>query len=241
MTSPPDAVPAQRSSRISPVDDSSTASDEDDWSNSPFDVASTPITARRLSTESRIERDQSIAARLPSELLLEIFKFLPAMSDIHATLLTCRSWCECSVETLWYKPSMYTATAFSKFLKTLKRNDLTFEYALFVRRLNLSYIPDEVTDAALYSLRVCQKLERMTLVHCNAITDRGLCDVLCQNTGLIALDLSNLDLITDLSVLVIASRNRALQGLNLSGCNKVTDDAVISIAKNCRHLRRVRT
>lgn len=237
------ATPESRTQRTqhqaSPMDSSSGASD-DETETTVFKPNSAATSVRRLSVQSREHRDQSIAACLPSELILEIFKFLSSARDLHSTLLTCQSWCECSVEMLWYKPSLYQPPALLKLLATLRRDFLTFEYALFIRRLNLSYVSEQVADAILLKLQSCRKLERITLVNCKRVSDRGLCDILARNTGLIALDLSNLELVTDLSILVAASRNKALQGLNLSGCLNITDDAVVNIATSCLHLRRVR-
>lgn len=224
-----------------PVDytlDSSSAS-EDDAFNLSTEPATMTVSRRRLSSEVDQIPNQSIAARLPSELILEILKYLLSTQDLHATLLTCRLWSECSVEMLWYKPILYTPPALLKMLSTIRKESMTYEYPTFVRRLNLSYLADQISDAILLKLQPCRRLERLTLVNCKRVTDRGLCDIISRNVGLIALDVTNLDAITDLSVLVAASRNKNLQGLNLSGCLKITDDAITSIAVSCPSLRRV--
>lgn len=221
------------------VDSSSTTSDDETCDNVPFKPASAATSARRLSIESRENNAQSTAACLPSELLLEIFKFLPSANDLYSTLLTCQSWCECSVEMLWYKPMLYRKSALDKLISAIWRPAMTFEYSMFIRRLNLSYLVDHIDDNTLLKLHSCRNLERVTLSNCTKVTDRGLCDVLARNKGLVALDVTNLDFITDLSVLVAASRNKSLQGLNLSGCTKITDDAVTNIATSCKYLRRV--
>lgn len=235
-------TPQHSNGRGSPADldsSSAAASDDDNWVGA-FAPACTATSVRRLSVDSRVEGDQSTAATLPSELILEIFQSLTSTRDLHSTLLTCRSWCECSVQMLWHKPSIYTPPSLLKLLETMRMGHLTFEYALFIRRLSLSYVYEQVADSILLSLQCCRKLERITLVNCRRVTDRGLCDVLTRNPGLIALDLTNLELITDLSILVASSRNKLLQGLNLSGCSKITDDSITNIAKGCPQLRRVR-
>lgn len=218
--------------------DSSSASEDEAF---PIATESTSLalSRRRLSSETGYIENQSIAARLPPELILEILNYLSSTQDLHSALLTCRLWSECSVEMLWYKPVLYTPPALLKMLSTIRRESMTYEYPTFIRRLNLSYLADQISDAILLKLQPCRRLERLTLVNCKRVTDRGLCDIISRNSGLIALDVTNLDGITDLSILVAASRNKHLQGLNLSGCLKITDDAVTSIAHSCPSLRRV--
>lgn len=224
----------------SSVASSSSISDEETWLSSGFNPRDTVVVKRRLSSEITEHRSQSLAACLPSELILEIFKLLSSPKDLYSTLLTCQSWCACTVELLWYKPILYTAPSLLRLLSTLKKEDLTFEYPTFIRRLNLSYLTEQISDSILLKLQPCRKLERLTLGNCRRVSDRGLCDILSRNSGLIALDLSNVEEITDLPILVAASRNKELQGLNLTGCVKITDDAIVSIAASCQHLRRVR-
>lgn len=222
-------------------DSSSGVSEEDTWvsQNSTFMPHEAAMSIHRMSLETHVLVPQSIAANLPYELLLEIFKFLPSMKDLHSTLLTCQSWCACSVELLWYKPLLLTAPAMIRFLPIIRREGLTFDYPAFIRRLNLSYLSDQISDAILKKLQRCNRLERLTLVGCHRVTDRGLCDVLSKNTGIIALDVSGVEEISDLSVLVVASRHRNIQGLNLTDCKKITDEAIINVANKCPNLRRV--
>ena len=220
-------------------DSSSATSDDDSWHPSASVIkAFEPASAmRRMSLDAR---DQSIAATLPSELILEIFKFLHTAKDLHSCLLTCQTWCACSVEMLWYKPQLYTAPSMIKFLPIIRKEGLSFDYPSFIRRLNLSYLCEQIADAILMKLQRCKRLERLTLLGCKRVTDRGLADILSHNTGLIALDISGLDQVTDLSVLVAASRNKNLQGLNLTDCRNITDDAIVEIAQQCRNLRRIK-
>lgn len=221
------------------VENSSISSEDECWDRATFSLQRTATSIRRNSVETLEARQEVGATQLPHELILEIFKFLPTTRDLYSTLLTCQTWCACSVEMLWYKPVLYSATSLVKLLATLRKDDHTFEYPNFIRRLNLSYLADQVSDALILKMQSCRRLERLTLVNCKRVTDRGLCDILSRNNGLIALDVSNLELITDLPVLVAASRNKELQGLNLAGCISITDDAIISIASSCKNLRRV--
>jgi F-box and leucine-rich repeat protein GRR1 len=140
---------------------------------------------------------------------------------------------------LWYKPFLYHTPALIKLLKTLRKPVAAFDYARFLRRINLSFLPEHVADAILLNLSSCRNLERLTLTGCARVTDRGLCDVISRNTGLVALDVHGLSEITDLSILCLARRAANLQGLNLTRCVKIRDDAIMTIAASCANLRRV--
>ncbi len=184
-------------------------------------------------------RSQSPAASLPFELIMEIFKYITKPADIRSTVLVCKSWCACSVEKLWFKPFLYQTTSLLQFMAAVRKERPSFEYPLFIKRLNLTYLNEHMSDQILTKLSPCKRLERLTLIGCNRLTDRGLCDILSRNTGITAMDLTGLELITDLSILVAATKNRSLQGLNLTQCVHLTDDSIVSVATTCRHLRRV--
>lgn len=236
--SPQDLVDSEgNSANALAADDSSTTSeDEGPW---PIEYLRPRAVSICKGTAFSSPCTQSVAGTLPTELLLEIFKFLSCARDLHATLLTCKLWSACCVEMLWYKPILYTPPALLKLLSTLRKDNTAYSYPVFVRRFNLSYLADQIADSVLLQLQSCRRIERLTLVNCRRITDRGLCDILSRNNGLVALDVTNLELITDLSILVAASRNKQLQGLNLTGCLRITDDAVTNIAIHCEQLRRV--
>ncbi|CAG8844275.1 28502_t:CDS:1, partial [Racocetra persica] len=44
------------------------------------------------------------AATIPSELILQIFKYVTSTADLKSCILVCKSWCRCGVELLWHKP-----------------------------------------------------------------------------------------------------------------------------------------
>ena len=123
------------------IDSSSTnGSDIENWDPLTDLHAEDLPRMRRTSADTIKPAQQSIAASIPSELILEILKLLQNPKDLYAAMLTCQSWCVCSVELLWYKPILYTAPALIKLLPVLRRDGITFDYPSFIRRLNLSYL-----------------------------------------------------------------------------------------------------
>ncbi|KAG4305421.1 hypothetical protein PORY_000977 [Pneumocystis oryctolagi] len=182
----------------------------------------------------------SAAERLPSELILAIFKYISSGTDMQSCLLVCWSWCHCSVESLWYRPFLYQSSNLIKFCNTLCRKNLSFNYAQLIRRLNLSYVCDFVSDQYLSKLDKCTRLERLTLIGCKRVTDKGICDILSRNPNLLALDFTGLELITNKTLFCIAKYLKNLQGLNLTNCKNITDESIIAIAHSCSNLRRIK-
>ncbi|KAG9299493.1 hypothetical protein G9A89_020664 [Geosiphon pyriformis] len=178
------------------------------------------------------------AATIPSELIFHIFKYVTTTSDIKSCILVCKSWCSCGVEILWHKP-MFTATALGKLLFTISRPTQTFPYALLIRRLNFSFLGENVTDGILAPLSACERLERLTLGGCRRLTDVGLLGLLDKANGLVALDVSDIENLTDDVIELVGQKCRRLQGLNVSLCKKLTDKSIITVASRCRSLRRV--
>ncbi|CAG8453113.1 8878_t:CDS:2 [Ambispora gerdemannii] len=179
------------------------------------------------------------AATIPSELILHIFKFITSTSDLKSCILVCKSWCSCGVEILWHKP-VFSGNALVKLLITISRPTQTFPYALLIRRLNFSFLGENVSDAILSRLNGCERLERLTLGGCKRLTDIGLIGLINKAEGLVALDVSDIMNLTDAVVELVGQRCRRLQGLNVSLCKKITDTGVIAVASRCRSLRRIK-
>jgi len=62
------------------------------------------------------------AATIPSELILQIFKYVTSTADLKSCILVCKSWCRCGVELLWHKPVFTGYASLIKLLVTLSRN-----------------------------------------------------------------------------------------------------------------------
>lgn len=183
---------------------------------------------------------ESPARRLPPEIIIHILKHLHSARDLYSALLVSRAWCECSVELLWYRPSILRSSTLEKMMAILSHADQTFFYSQFIRRLNFLYLGNDLTNGHFSGLSQCTRLERLTLINCNALTDEGLSEVLPCFPNLVALDLTGVTDVTDKSIVALASSTGRLQGINLSGCKNLTDKAILALAANCRLLRRVK-
>ncbi|KAG9093489.1 SCF ubiquitin ligase complex subunit [Ceratobasidium sp. UAMH 11750] len=230
----------------------SVSDDEEDLENSAFyldgDNKSRLLPAQfsnRLNSltisESRNRTSAlSLANAIPPEVLIHIFRLIPLLKDLYACLLVSRAWCSCAVELLWHKPVIAKMSSLYKLLKTLEQNHATFQYATFVRRLNLMSFGPDITDTVASRIAGCTRLERLTLVGCSALTDESLETILSGMPHLVALDLTGVSSVTDRSIKALARTASKLQGINLGGCKHVTDEGVGQLATHCVLLRRVK-
>jgi F-box and leucine-rich repeat protein GRR1 len=179
-------------------------------------------------------------SRLPPEILMHILKHLHSPRDLYNSLRVSRSWCECSVELLWHRPSLSKVPTLVKMMQVLSRGNQTFTYARFIRRLNFLFLGGELTDSLFSRLAQCDRLERLTLVNCAAISDGPLARVLPCLPNLVAIDLTGVVECTDRAIVGLASAAKRLQGINLGGCRKVSDRGILALANRCPLLRRVK-
>ncbi|CAL1701042.1 unnamed protein product [Somion occarium] len=235
--------PAQSTTSLSDVDD-------DDFNKSTFFPSLDPVAATPAQWSSRLLPHSPLeplsthilshAARLPPEILIHILKHLHSSRDLYHALLVSRAWCECTVELLWHRPSFTKLSTLGKMMRVLARDDQTFIYARFIRRLNFLYLGADLTDSLFGRLAQCVRLERLTLINCNSLTDGALARVLPCCPNLVALDLTGVVETSDRAIVALASSTKKLQGINLGGCKKLTDKAVLALAANCPLLRRVK-
>ncbi|CAE7178795.1 unnamed protein product, partial [Rhizoctonia solani] len=229
----------------------SVSDDDEDLENSAFyldgDNKTRVLPAQfssRLSTLSLSERNRtvalSLANSLPPEVLIHIFRLIPTPKDLYACLLVSRTWCACAVELLWHKPMITKGTSLWKLLNAFGRDDLTFRYASFVRRLNFMSFTGELSDHLISRIADCTRLERLTLVNCVNLTDESLETVLSKMPNLVALDLTGIGAVTDRSITAVSRVASRLQGINLGGCKLITDEGITQLATNCTLLRRVK-
>ena len=179
-------------------------------------------------------------SHLPPEVLIHILKHLHSQRDLYHALLVSRAWCECAVELLWHRPAFTRLSTLVKMMRVLTRVDQTFTYARFIRRLNFLFLGADLTDALFSRLAQCDRLERLTLVNCHAISDDALSRVLPCLPNLVAIDLTGVTKTSDSVIAGLAAASKRLQGINLSGCKNVTDLGVLALAANCPLLRRVK-
>ncbi|KAH9045488.1 hypothetical protein EDB85DRAFT_2284371 [Lactarius pseudohatsudake] len=182
----------------------------------------------------------SPASHLPPEILINILKHLSSPRDIHSTLLVSRSWCECSVELLWHKPTVPDFNTLIKIMQVLSREEPTFTYSQFIRRLNFISVGSEMSDSIFGRLAPCVRLERLTLVGCSNLSDDVIARTVPHFPNLVAIDLSGVDGVTDRTVFALADCCPKLQGINLLGCRRVSSTSIGALAEKCPLLRRVK-
>ncbi|KAI0650268.1 RNI-like protein [Trametes meyenii] len=125
-------------------------------------------------------------------------------------------------------------------MRILARENQTFVYAQFIRRLNFLNVAQDLTDSLFTRLAQCVRLERLTLMNCTSLSDDSLTRVLPRCPNLVALDLTGVVEVTDKTIVALARSAKRLQGINLTGCKKLTDVALVALAQNCPLLRRVK-
>jgi len=232
---------------ISPAQSSDSQSDagDDDPNKStffpPIDVSPAQWISKIHLLSSRAPQIQdSPASRLPPEILIHVFKNLHSTKDLHSCLFVSRTWCECSVELIWHKPAISRLHTFIKIMSIISKQDQTFTYARFIRRLNFVAVGKELTSNLFSRLYMCTRLERLTLVGCSAINDEALETVLLACPNLVAIDLTGVIEATDKAITALARTCERLQGINLGGCRAITSEGVFALAKHCHLLRRVK-
>ncbi|KAL7269795.1 SCF ubiquitin ligase complex subunit [Rhizina undulata] len=179
-------------------------------------------------------------SKLPQELLIAIFGKIGSPLDLRSCMLVSKLWTDCCVELLWHRPYFSNFKRYQAMAAALSAESPFYTYAQLIRRLNLTFIANEVNDGTMEPLTHCTRLERLTLMNCSKLTDSPLMEILKSNPRMQALDLSQLELITDLSLNVIANNCPRLQGLNVAGCKLITDASLIPISLNCKYLRRLK-
>jgi hypothetical protein len=178
---------------------------------------------------------------IPSELIVYIFKFLSNPLDLRSAILVCKLWCSCGVDLLWSRPALLSIPLATKMcdIMTLDRTQTIFPYATYIRRLNFSFLVQELTDETLVRFSNCTRLERLLLPGCNKATEEGLKQILQAGKGLYSLDLSEIPAVTDAVLDSVARFCPKLHTLYLAGCAAITDDAIMQLAASCTSLKRV--
>ncbi|KDN46826.1 RNI-like protein [Tilletiaria anomala UBC 951] len=181
------------------------------------------------------------AAHLPHEIMLHIFKYVIAYpGELRNCLQVCKTWCLGGVELLWHRPTFHKASSFYKMTYTLSVPSATFDYAMFIRRLNFSLLGEELDNATFERMAACVRLERLTLAGCRALSDEKLSAVLENTKELVAIDLTDVTQLSDRTINTLAMTCSRLQGINLTGCTLISSASVANLARNCKLLRRIK-
>lgn len=176
---------------------------------------------------------------LPPELLMAIFNKLSSPVDLRACMLVSKQWANCSVELLWQRPYIAEFHKYQAMIDALLAENAFFAYPQLIRRLNLNFIAELVSDGSMEPMTRCTRLERLTLTNCSQLTDRPLMKILECNPRIQAVDFSQLENITDNTMMALADNCPRLQGLNLAGCKNVTDVSLVPLSLNRSILKRV--
>jgi len=183
---------------------------------------------------------QTYASHLSPGILINILKYLSSPRDIRNALLVSRSWCECSVELLWYRPSIPDVNTLIKIMEIISRREPTFTYSQLIRRLNFVSVAPDMSDGIFSRLASCTRLERLTLVGCSKLSDDVIALTVPCFSNLFAIDLSCVESVADRTVFALADSCPKLQGVNLLDCRRVTSSSLCALADKCPLLRRIK-
>lgn len=178
---------------------------------------------------------------MPIEILLRIFYFLEK-KDLYVLLTVCSEFANLIVEILWFRPNMQNDKSFNliKEVMSLPRNSTHWDYRLFIKRLNLSFMTSLVDDDLLTKFIGCPKLERLTLVNCTKLTYKPITQVLNNCQYLQSLDLTGVIDIHDDIINALAENCFRLQGLYVPGCLNVSEAAIFNLLDSCPMLKRIK-
>lgn len=179
---------------------------------------------------------------LPPEMLCLIFSYIHSKHDLISIALTCKYWADLIISIIWFRPGVNNKHIFAKLERTMQLpfNKTMWNYKKFIKRLNLSLIPNSVNDEFLNLFVGCTNLERITLVNCSYLTHSSISKLLEGCSRLQSIDLTGVSDIQDDIYLQLATHCKRLQGLYAPGSANISQDAVLSLIHNCPLLKRVK-
>lgn len=204
------------------------------------------LSERRNSTTHRSHIQQlnfnnSRLLQLPTEILLQIFKYLDKY-DLYSLLTVCREFADLIIEILWFRPNMQSDTAFKKIrdIMSLPRHRTHWDYRNYIKRLNLSFMTKLVDDDLLNLFAGCPKLERLTLVNCIKLSHLPISSVLANCSKLQSIDMTGVQDVQDDIIYALAHNCARLQGLYAPGCGNISEEAIVKLLTACPMLKRVK-
>lgn len=187
-------------------------------------------------------KDLSSINVLPSEILTLIFSLFKEKSDLVSLLPVSKYWASLLIEIIWFRPKLQSEKAFIGIQKILDLDPATtfYNYRKYIRRLNLCFIANYVTDDFLIKFENCPNLERLTLVNCVNLTGPVIGKVLHNCSKLQSIDLSGAKNITDDIFISLAENCPRLQGVYAPDANSVSNEAIKQLFMCCPFLKRVK-
>lgn len=179
---------------------------------------------------------------IPTEVLLLIFSHISHKPDLVPILTVCKRWGNLIVELLWFRPALMGLQAMRglQAVMQIPPSKTYWDYRLYIRRLNLSFIYDKVDDTFLNLFEGCSNLERLTLVNCTRITRASICAVVQGCSKLQSIDMTGVKSIDDSVFSALGQNSSRLQGLYAPGCKEVTRNGIAYIYQNCPMLKRMK-
>ncbi|WVQ93980.1 hypothetical protein IAU59_001058 [Kwoniella sp. CBS 9459] len=195
---------------------------------------------RRDKGKGKMAEPEGMAARLPPEILMHIFRLLPDTRDLLSALLVNRTWCLYTFSLLWYKPHLPDVKTLASLIRVIANPNSSLPYAQAVRRLHLSQLHPTITDDLILGLSACTRVERLTLTGAAHLSPEAIAAALREMPLLQAADFSGVMAVDDSVVEVLAKTCVKLQAINLSECKLVGDKGVLALAEHSKLLRRAK-
>ncbi|WVF66363.1 hypothetical protein IAT40_001103 [Kwoniella sp. CBS 6097] len=262
LSSPAEARLKAGSRRVLSTAPSSTSVSDDEGDDTPNHAGrndgdtepSSPITVdvqqarswldmgedRRDKGKGKMVEHEGMAAKLPPEILLHIFRLLPDTRDLLSALLVNRTWCLYTFSLLWYKPHLPNIKTLASLIRVISNPKASLPYAQAVRRLHLSQLHPTITDDLMLGLSACTRVERLTLTGATHLSPEAIMAAVRDMPQLQAADFSGVMAVDDCVVEELAKTCAKLQAVNLSECKLVGDKGVLALAKHSKLLRRAK-
>jgi F-box and leucine-rich repeat protein GRR1 len=179
---------------------------------------------------------------LPPETLCLVFSYIHSKKDLISIALTCKYWADLIISMIWFRPGINNKLTFSKLERTMKMDPskTVWDYRKFIKRLNLSLIPNYITDEFLNLFLGSTNLERITLVNCSKLRSSSISNLLDNCFRLQSIDLTGVTHLENEIYFQLAKNCKRLQGLYAPGSSNISYDAVICLITNCPLLKRVK-
>lgn len=157
-------------------------------------------------------------------------------------LTVCKVWDFIIVKILYYRPHIGKRIQLDLFLRSMKLDskDIVFNYRLMIKRLNFSFVGENLYDNGLYNFVGCYNLERLTLVFCRHITSRPVAAILTGCKYLQSVDITGIKEIYYDVFLTVADSCKRVQGFYVPLVKKVSFYALQMFISTTYMLKRVK-